>query len=794
MQLISLKLLGYRRFLKQEIYFSSGTTLIFGRNGSGKSSLFDAIGYAFFGWGNRDFLRTTIAQQHSYFLGSEYPSKIELSFLYGSGTYTITRVINAGHKKHADDFIPTNKDMLLWPDWVHIIGGTEVTNYIENLLGLSRETFLRSVFTRQKDIETLSGKTLSERKELIHKIVWIDAVEEKMHNIQKEYKQLTDEKRLYQKRIDAFDISTHENNKKEYIQTQKDLQKELDILQKEYETIKKSNKKLAQEWKTWQIKFTEFSRLQTEQKVNESQQEAIKKRLEDIEKQLSDIQEAQRMQEEKHDLPQKKELADTKNIAFERQKVQFSQKEKLQHDLKTAQENMILCTKDIDILEQKLAAFSSDTFQKKQISATKKAEEYLVQISQLTLESDQLTQAGKKLKEEYDAFVALGEDSECPTCKRPLQEQFPIVLEMFESQLKEKRSLLIEKTKEKQHIQNLQKENADLLAYLQSQDEEYKTLQKKRDELYYNQKNFREKLTQLQEDLNKLSDVVYDREIHENFKKEYQTLLQDWEQYQKRAVHIEKKEDLEKDYADTLHQQENILQVYALWEASLQKLQFDAELYASISQSYEQVSQNIERIQEQIDAKKDEKAHIDAALANLTHEYGLFQKEREYMQQIHQKLLEISQTQECLRAYIEYLLHALKPHIESVASEYFSLMTDGLYSQISLDEDYHMCIDGKTIDMYSGWEKDLAYLCFRLSLGQNLSVKKGNHINFLVLDEVLGSQDVQRQYNIFIALSNLKHKFSQILLISHHEDMKDLAVNLIEIKKIDEKRSEIVVK
>gem|GEM_PF-6703797 len=46
-----------------------------------------------------------------------------------------------------------------------------MTNYIENLLGLSRETFLRSVFTRQKDIETLSGKTLSERKELIHKIV-----------------------------------------------------------------------------------------------------------------------------------------------------------------------------------------------------------------------------------------------------------------------------------------------------------------------------------------------------------------------------------------------------------------------------------------------------------------------------------------------------------------------------------------------------------------------------------------------------------------------------------------------
>lgn len=145
-----------------------------------------------------------------------------------------------------------------------------------------------------------------------------------------------------------------------------------------------------------------------------------------------------------------------------------------------------------------------------------------------------------------------------------------------------------------------------------------------------------------------------------------------------------------------------------------------------------------------------------------------------------------------LSDYILYLLAYMKPRIEDIASEYFSLITDGKYTSLSLDEDYNIMIDEKNIDLYSGGERDLANLCFRLSLGQNLTTHKGNPIHFLVLDEILASQDRERQQNILLHLKKLENKFSQIILISHAEEMKELATNLMEVTSLSRQESTIV--
>jgi len=481
-------------------------------------------------------------------------------------------------------------------------------------------------------------------------------------------------------------------------------------------------------------------------------------------------------------------------LQLERDRLHFAQKEKLQLTLKNTQEDINNIQKDILSIEEQIIKFSPDILQKEKEILTKKDSEYLSHLAELNLETTQLTQTGKELKAEYDAFVTLGSESECPTCKRPLQEQFPIVLAMFEKELSEKRSALQEKLTQKKQIDQLKQENTTLLHALQLREEDVKKLQKTRDERQYTLKNYQEKCTEMVASLSELENVQYDADAHQVFQNNYKILIQDWDLYQKRALQIEKKAEVTAKHKTALQKRETLQKEQILLDESIKKLQFDQMFYDAISQEYSKITEKLDDIQDQIDAKKDEKILVDATFFKLEQEYENFQKDVAHMSAIHQTLLHASQIQDCLQAYISYLLHALKPHIETVASEYFSLMTDGLYSQISLDEDYHILIDGKTIDMYSGWEKDLAYLCFRLSLGQNLSTKKGNHINFLVLDEVLGSQDTQRQYNIFFALQNLKHKFSQILLISHHEDMKDLATHLIEVKKIDARTSEIVLR
>lgn len=134
------------------------------------------------------------------------------------------------------------------------------------------------------------------------------------------------------------------------------------------------------------------------------------------------------------------------------------------------------------------------------------------------------------------------------------------------------------------------------------------------------------------------------------------------------------------------------------------------------------------------------------------------------------------------------------PALTDIASSMFSDMTDGRYLGLELDDEYNISVyDGDAkypINRFSGGEMDLANLCLRLAISRLLSDRSGKDINFLVLDEIFGSQDQNRKRNIMTALSKLENQFSQILLITHIDDVKDLMQNVISV--YDSKEGESV--
>ncbi len=72
-------------------------------------------------------------------------------------------------------------------------------------------------------------------------------------------------------------------------------------------------------------------------------------------------------------------------------------------------------------------------------------------------------------------------------------------------------------------------------------------------------------------------------------------------------------------------------------------------------------------------------------------------------------------------------------------------------------------------DTLSGGEKDLVSLCLRLAF------PKVQAASFLLLDEVFGSQDAERQINIIQALLRIREHFPQILLTTHTQEAKEYA-------------------
>ena len=215
----------------------------------------------------------------------------------------------------------------------------------------------------------------------------------------------------------------------------------------------------------------------------------------------------------------------------------------------------------------------------------------------------------------------------------------------------------------------------------------------------------------------------------------------------------------------------------------LQKLNYLEEDYLKIKQKYDEINSEIFKNNSILNSIQSQKMDVEFKQKTLEKKEKDIKESKKQIDELVLEIDYLNLKKDVLWDYMIYLLNHLKPAIEDLASQYFALITDNKYSSITLDSEYNIMIDEKNIDLYSGWERDLANLCLRLSLWQNISYNNSNPINFLILDEVLASQDKERQQNILINLKKLEQKFSQIILISHLEDIKEMATNMIEVKQ-----------
>jgi exonuclease SbcC len=145
-----------------------------------------------------------------------------------------------------------------------------------------------------------------------------------------------------------------------------------------------------------------------------------------------------------------------------------------------------------------------------------------------------------------------------------------------------------------------------------------------------------------------------------------------------------------------------------------------------------------------------------------------------------------------------HLISRIRPTLSSYSSDFFERLTDGKYTELELDENYNLLIydngNAYGIERFSGGEEDLANLCLRLAISEVITERAGGVFNFIILDEIFGSQDIYRRQNIMKALNGLSSKFRQIFLITHIEDVKDDMENIIFITENEEGISSIKLK
>ncbi|HVO78078.1 MAG TPA: SbcC/MukB-like Walker B domain-containing protein, partial [Methanomassiliicoccales archaeon] len=143
-----------------------------------------------------------------------------------------------------------------------------------------------------------------------------------------------------------------------------------------------------------------------------------------------------------------------------------------------------------------------------------------------------------------------------------------------------------------------------------------------------------------------------------------------------------------------------------------------------------------------------------------------------------------------MRDFKSEVIARITPALSEIASALFAELTEGKYAGLELNDEYDIEIldSGKKYELarFSGGEADLANLCLRLAISKLISERAGSALNFLILDEIFGSQDQMRKRNLVNAFNQLSRQFSQIILITHVEDVKDMLGGAIVVTESDD--------
>ena len=163
---------------RQEVDFSAlGRSCIFlisGETGAGKTSIFDALSYALFGKASGD--ERDAKMFRSDFAEAKDKTYVELDFEYNNKIYHINRSPEYSRPKARGTGLTkeaASADIVL-PDGIIVTGAQNVTEKVEELLGINRDQFAQIVMLAQGDFLKLLLSDTKERLVILRKIFATD--------------------------------------------------------------------------------------------------------------------------------------------------------------------------------------------------------------------------------------------------------------------------------------------------------------------------------------------------------------------------------------------------------------------------------------------------------------------------------------------------------------------------------------------------------------------------------------------------------------------------------------------
>ena len=752
---------NWRSHKHTEIEFTKGTNVIIGQMGSGKTSLMDAICFAFYGtFPSLQARKIKLDEIIKNKPEQEQKSKIILYFDINGENYSIKREIELKKSTKAE----------LRKKGVQVAGpqSQRVTEEVSKILQVNYELYSRAVYAEQNNIDYFLEITKSQRKQKIDELLQIS----KFENAKKTLNQVIN--RLKEKASEKEKTKTTE----EEIQKIPKIQQEVQQQEKELEEITQKQ----QEVKNKKIKVSEnYEKIKKLKQEHEKISNLLKEltgKISYLEKEIS-----------KKNTPLKTEEETRKEyetIKKEKQEISTKKelKEKLEKQKETAEAIIKISEKKIDELSSKIAQIilpsNIEELKKQKKEAIKNYQE------ELNKSKGEILSKQEAIKEIKNTMHQVETNEKCPVCEAKLiPEKKNEIISIKKEKINEiKKQITQIEEKESRINEELNKLNKELE---QIQIEEKKANEKTFFEQEKTQalKNKEENLIKLEEAGKKLKELKIEGNYEEIIEKE--------QALKKQLKYYELKKEIKKTNEEiTKASQEK------------EKINYDEKLEKEVNEELKNTEIKIALLKQKKENTSkliNEKKERLEGLLKLKKEAEINKKQAKYLrnqiESFHTLQNVLQNTQAKLREeFIESTNMALKDIWEKIYPY-------GDYTELKLeiDDQGDYLLKLKTVNnkwvnadgITSGGERSSASLALRIAFSLVLT----KNLSWLVLDEPTHNLDKQAISELAKTLKeHLPTLVEQIFLITHEPELEKASsknIYRLERNKETEEETKVIV-
>lgn len=789
MILTNLKLENFKKYTNFEIAFESGLIGIIGKNGAGKSTIFEAILFALYGElkskGDKEVVRNSNASSKDAVI-------VELDFEFDTIEYKVIREFR-GKTLTANAKLYKNSELIT-------TGAKEVTTSIINLTKMSKDAFVHTLFASQKELTSLSNSKPEDRKKMIRKLLGL----EKIDFVEKE---LIEKSRELKREISAFaevllsaeDISIKKEHIVEYTNQSELLQKDINTRTTLLDTTKTQEQTIKQELelytKTKEQKQSLHARcelLKSSIKSHQTNQDKLSNELNNLKVKQEELRGLQSVKQEYISLHESiKEQEKLKEFHIRKEGLILEQNE-LREQYKKAKETISLLefeTKEHKELVEKEKALEAKLENIKQTLIQIQTKEKAL-LQEIAGEEKLISDISKKIEN----ITNLGRESNCPTCTRPLLDEYDNVILSLEHIVKITQKEKIDKAtinleeiqKNKEQIEESQK------AHIKEHFELSKAInliESKNKDLQLQKEHF-EKVTQKgvknKTELAKLEIYSYDNTIHEQMLEKQKELKTKYEYVLSLETMLKRVDSIKEELQTSISNQDKYNLELLQKDLEYQAINYDEVKHQEKIKQYDEVQAQKDSLTAVINELKVKIATIQGQIKTIQESLNNNEIQLAKVQTKKDDLTDYEKIKISLAEFKTKLNSKVAPRISEIASTMYAQITKGKYQhiEVSNDFDFYIYDEGKKypIERFSGGEIDLANLVLRIAISKTLSELSGaSSVEFLAFDEVFGSQDEARRMEILEAFHTIKEQYRQIFLISHEMEIKEMFERVVEV-------------